>query len=180
MRLLVWIFNYPATCYPAFFSRRSWTPGLCIQSGGSEMPEKRYTKVEEEILQILDKMDLDGDPAPRPPLRIVRQQPHKPRFVGLKRVLRQPWIPLAVSGTLAFLAVMFSGNSHTAAVLLSIASILAFFSPLVLRRSPGGTSPPSAYGTKLWRGRDISLEPPRQSSSTNRARNWIDRHRRGH
>lgn len=144
------------------------------------MPEKRYTKVEEEILQILDKMEVENDPPPRPPLRIVRRTEHHRTSRRVRSIASRDWIPLALSGALAFAALMFSNQSHTAALILSIASMLAFFSPLVLRRGGKGSSPPEPYGAKLWRGRDISLEPPRSESVSDRARDWFERHRRGH
>ena len=142
------------------------------------MPEKRYTRVEEEILQILDKMEVVDERPAKPPLRIVRSPTRGPRFARLRRFLHIGWLSLAVTALFAFLALMFQ-DSHLLATTLAVCSILAFLSPIVLRRPGSKGAAPPQYGTKLWRGRDISLDPPSQDSAVDRARGWFDRRRGG-
>ena len=144
------------------------------------MPEKRYTKVEEEILQILDKMEVIDERPARAPLSVVRAPVRKSRFVRVRGALDVPWLSLAVTAAFAFLAVVLAEeNSHLAATTLAVLSILAFLSPVVIRRRGSPRSLPSEQGTKLWRGRDISLDPSRQESPADRARRWLDRRRDG-
>jgi hypothetical protein len=142
------------------------------------MPEKRYTRVEEEILQILDKMEVVDERPAKPPLRLVRSQKRGARFTRLRRFLHAGWISLALTALFAFLAVVFQ-ESHLLATSLAVCSILAFLSPIVLRRPGNKNTMPPQYGTKLWRGRDISLDPPRQDSAVDRARGWFDRRKGG-
>jgi hypothetical protein len=143
------------------------------------MPEKRYTKVEEEILQILDKMEVIDERPARPPLRVVRSPGRKPRFERLRRVAYAPWLSLALTGLFAFLAIMLKDESHLAATILASCSILAFLSPIVIRRPGSSSAAPQQYGTKLWRGRDISLDEPHSDPPPGRTRRWFDRHRGG-
>lgn len=144
------------------------------------MPEKRYTKVEEEILQILDKMEVVDERPAQSPLRAVPSPPRrKPRSHRMRSFLHAPWTSLALTAAFAFAALLARDTSHLLATALASLSIIAFFAPIVLRRqtvSPGGV--PQHFGTKQWRGRDISFDPPHRTSLAERARIWLDNQRR--
>ncbi len=120
------------------------------------MAKKRYTKVEEEIIQILDAKDRE--PAWR---RVTRRRwrlrlPHfrfsMPRRVGSASGLT--WL-VATFG-IALAAILVSGWSHLLAIILAIVCILVFLSPLVMSRKDTGLHRPS----QEWRGRPMNLPPP--------------------
>jgi Flp pilus assembly protein TadB len=119
------------------------------------MAKKRYTKVEEEIIQILDAKDRE--PAWRR-MRHRRWRPRLPRFkFSAPRRLRAAsgltWL-IATFG-IALAAILVSGYSHFLAVVLAIVCILVFLSPMVLSRRDTGLHRPA----QEWRGRDINLPP---------------------
>jgi hypothetical protein len=126
------------------------------------MSKKRYSKVEEEILEILDRAEQQT------PKR--RYRPERPKFSRRMSsgVLRK--IPFGVAWLLgvfglALAAILVSGWSSTLATLLAIASILVLFSPIVL----GFRRPAQQTGPKEWRGRVINL-PPRQEGVVGKIR----------
>ena len=147
------------------------------------MPDKRYTKVEEEIIQILDRLEKEEPSPTRPNLRLVHSRPVKQRnrFLGHRKpslTVLPAWTNLAVAFGLAFAAVLLRETSHLLAVMVAIASVVAFDSPLFLNRAPGrgmsqapGGGPP---GTKTWRGRDITFGPTGGPTAADRARRWLD------
>jgi hypothetical protein len=148
------------------------------------MPEKRYTKVEEEIIQILDRLEHE-EPAPmRPNLRLVSSRPkQRPRRrISLPRLpsrsSRPAWTWLVLSFALALAAYLLRDTAQTVTVLLAIASIIAFSWPLIARLRAGSptSGPPS---TKTWRGKDITFGPPPDESAAKRARRWLDERRGG-
>jgi len=145
------------------------------------MPDKRYTKVEEEIIQILDRLESE-EPAPtRPQLRIVSSHPSRARRFTPPRVrlsTRPAWFWLACSFGLAAAAYFSRDISSTLALLLAIASICAFFAPLFTR---GGAAaiPTGPTTTKTWRGKDITFGPPQREGAASRTRRWLDDRRRG-
>lgn len=119
------------------------------------MAKKRYTRVEEEILQILNEADREPRwqrvstwlarrrrPGPRAPRRTFRVE-------GI--------VPFVVSFALALGAIFLAGWSHSLAAALAILSIIVFLSPFVIRRGPTALSP----SVHRWRGRDIELPPVR-------------------
>jgi hypothetical protein len=138
------------------------------------MSKKRYSKVEEEILEILDR--AEKEPAPR---RFRPSRPKLPRTLSatLGSLRRIPfgvaWL-IGIFG-LALAAILISDWSRTLASLLAIAAILVLFSPLVLGFRGASQRP----GPKEWRGRVIDL-PPRQDGLVGRLRYklWEVRHRR--
>jgi hypothetical protein len=67
---------------------------------------------------------------------------------------------LAAAFLLALLAVLVSDWSRTLAMLLAIASLLSFFTPVVRQFVRGNSWAPSS--ARRWRGRDIDLPPPRR------------------
>lgn len=144
------------------------------------MPDKRYTKVEEEIIQILDRMD-DGPtprprPRPRPNLRLVKQPAARRRWNAGELLRRSPLLFLIGSLALALLALSLRGTSSTLATALAIGAFLSFFAPLLLaRRHSAGSSPIEG---KMWRGRDIVVTPPPGESPLERARAWWELRRR--
>ncbi|HET9014683.1 MAG TPA: hypothetical protein VFN57_03760 [Thermomicrobiaceae bacterium] len=121
------------------------------------MAKKRYTRVEEEILQILN--EADHEPAWRRARSWLsrggrrRRRPPTPR-----RTLRiEALVPFVLSFALALAAIFVAGSSHTVAGVLAIASILVFLSPFVSRRGQSAMTP----SVHRWRGRDIELPPSR-------------------
>lgn len=141
------------------------------------MPEKRYTKVEEEVIQILDKMELVDERPARPPLRVVKPSRGQTIRARLRSFRGMVWASLAVTAVFTFLAVVLADRSHLLATVFAILAILAFLSPIVLRRPSGQGTAPTQFGTKEWRGRDISFAPPPQDSVTDRARRWWNQRR---
>ncbi|HEX5163909.1 MAG TPA: hypothetical protein VFV93_00830 [Thermomicrobiales bacterium] len=155
------------------------------------MPEKRYTKVEEEVIQILDRLESEKPSGSRPNLRLVesprsRKQPSrwksiKPSFNLSRVVAGRPWIWIAASIGLAFVALLVRDTSENLALALALASIVAFFAPIfVNRRGSGSYGSSSSPGeVKQWRGRDISFDPPDGPSPAERLSRWFQDRRRG-
>jgi hypothetical protein len=150
------------------------------------MTDKRYSKFEEEIIQILDQMDRESPPAPpanlvtfRPRTKPSQRQIYTDRLKAsgaspLTRVRRYSsgsWVGVGVVAALfAWQLSRFSGALAMVAVVLSI---LAFVAALYTRRGGGAIGlPPSAPTTKRWRGRDIDFDSSRRSSVADRTRNW--------
>ncbi|HEX3724011.1 MAG TPA: hypothetical protein VHV31_14575 [Nitrolancea sp.] len=138
------------------------------------MAKKRYTKLEEEIIQILDAKDRE------PAWRRVNLRRVRP---GLPR--RRPTLPgnvgkaggviwLGATFGLAILAIMAANWSHLLALFVSLACILVFLSPMVFARRSG----PMYRPAQQWRGRDIEFPPPRDGISGEiRYRMWRFRNR---
>lgn len=93
------------------------------------MPDKRYTKVEEEVIQILDRLESEKPSPTRPNLRLVepvRQRKRKinrPSFkpsLRLSRLSRltagKPWIWIASAIGLAFVAILVRDTSDRKSV----------------------------------------------------------------
>lgn len=141
------------------------------------MPDKKYTKVEEEIIQILDRMENEP-PKTRPPhLRLVhssRSAPRRRRLSMPSLPALSPGITLALVFGFAFVALMTSGLIQIIATILS----LGCFVLLLARRGRPGGSGSSIQGSKTWRGRDISLSPDNGEPIGDRLRDWIRRVRR--
>lgn len=135
------------------------------------MPKKRYTRAEEEILQILDKVDREPAWRRLRPRRGPRRRPPGP---PRPRWAAPDWIWIGVSFGLALVAILARDLSATLATLLAIASILAFFAPIVLQRRAPGPPP-----IQRWRGKDIDL-PPRRAGLLGEVRYqlWRLRNRR--
>ena len=138
------------------------------------MAKKRYTKLEEEIIQILDAKDRE--PAWRrfslrrfrP--RLPRGRPSLPGRVGKGNGL----IWLGATFGLALLAIMAASWSHLLALILALACILLFLSPIVVSRR----SDPIYRSAQQWRGRDIKFPPPRDGITGKiRYRVWQYRNR---
>lgn len=150
------------------------------------MSDKRYSKVEEEIIQILDQMDRE--PPPAPPTNLVPFRPRpKPasRRINTDRLKSMATNPLArvrrysagswvgVGVVVALLAWQLSRFSGTLATIAMVVSVLAFLAALYTRRGGGAVGiPPAASTTKRWRGRDIDFDNSRRSSVADRTRNW--------
>jgi hypothetical protein len=153
------------------------------------MPEKRYTKVEEEVIQILDRLESEKPSPSRPNLRLV-DGGRSGKRAGRRRSLRpslnvsrftsgRPWIWIASAIGLAFLAILVRDRSENLALVLALASIVAFFAPIfVNRRGGGGDSGGPGGDVKQWRGRDVSFQPPSGPSPADRLSRWF-RDRRG-
>ncbi|MCS7051936.1 MAG: hypothetical protein NZL87_09995 [Thermomicrobium sp.] len=124
--------------------------------------ERRSSRLEEQILEILEK--AEREPRWRRWLRRLRRPrwPRSPRLTSFLRIsLPESTVLLAGAFLLALLAVLVRDWSRTLAVLLAIASLLSFFTPIVrqLVRGPTGWRPDQP---RRWRGRDIDLPPPRR------------------
>jgi hypothetical protein len=142
------------------------------------MAKKRYTKLEEEIIQILNEKERGPDWRSR--LRLVRRPRLGPRAAPRPRTgsfkLDMAGIGwFAGSFALALLAIIAAGYSHLLAGLLAISCILFFLSPVVFNRRTG----PPRRTAQRWRGRDIELPPSRAGVLGDlRYRLWQYRHRR--
>lgn len=151
------------------------------------MTDKRYSKVEEEIIQILDQMEEEPQQDPPPNLVPFRQRPRprplsverlRPRDFQLLRWVRRysagSWVGVGIIGAIvAWQLGRFSGTLGMIAVALSIA---AFLAALYTRQkgSAAGVLPASAT-TKRWRGRDIDLSHPRSLGGSQREKWWRSR-----
>lgn len=141
------------------------------------MPGKKYSKVEEEIIQILDRMDND-DSQPRPShLQLVhsaRSTPLRRRFALHGIPKPSPAITLVLVFVLAIVALMTSGLLQIAAMALSLACFVLLVAGR--RRMTGGAT--TIEGSKTWRGRDIPMVPDSGGSIGDRFRDWVRRVRR--
>lgn len=152
------------------------------------MPEKRYTKVEEEVIQILDRLESEKPAPSRPNLRLVepggprkapkRRRSFKPSLNLAHLSTGRPWIWIVGAIGLAFAAVIARDTSQNLAFALALASIVAFFAPIFLTRRGGSAGSPGGE-IKQWRGRDISNAPQDGPSSAERLSRWLQDRRRG-
>lgn len=128
------------------------------------MAKKRYTKLEEEIIQILD--EKDHEPAWRK-VSLRRFRPRLPR--GRPRLPSSNDQPGKASGLiwlgasfgLALAAIIVAGYSHTLALVLALVCVIVFLSPIVLSRR----TDPIYRSSRQWRGRDLDFPPPRDGLS---------------
>jgi len=140
--------------------------------------ERRPSRLEEQILEILEK--AEREPLWRRFLRRLRHPLHRPlrprrRWPELR--LPQGTALLAAAFVLALLAVVVRDWSRTLALLLAIASLSAFFAPVVQQLVRGSSWTPDQ--PRRWRGRDIDLPPPRRGlTGWIRYQWWRFRHRR--
>jgi hypothetical protein len=147
------------------------------------MSDKRYTKVEEEVIEILDRLEHEA-PAPiRPNLRLVSSKPRKRRpWDDLRsrlraRLPRVSGIWIAVAVVIGLFVLMLADIELPGGVaLLLIFAIIGFFIWGMLR---GGTRPSGGTfgspGTKTWRGRDITFGPEPGSAPAERIARWFRR-----
>lgn len=154
------------------------------------MTDKRYSKIEEEIIQILDQME--EEPRSEQPANLVqfrprqkpkRQLPKAPQLknVGvLQRVRRYSagsWVGVGIVA--ALVAWQLSRFVSFLALIAMVVSICAFMAALYTRQAGSVAGIPSSSATtKRWRGQDIDLTPRRSTGSTLRNRKWSDRFRR--
>lgn len=156
------------------------------------MTDKRYSKVEEEIIQILDQMD--DDPKPEQPANLVqfRPRPRPKREVPGKSQIRQvqqagilqrvrrysagSWVGVGIVA--AIMAWQLSRFVNALALIAMVISIGAFMAALYTRKSGSVAGIPSSSSTtKRWRGRDIDLSQPRSTGGSLRKPNWRGRFR---
>lgn len=147
--------------------------------------DKRYTKVEEEVIEILDRLEHEAPAPARPNLRLVSSRPAKRRRVGrLPSTVRLPripglWVAIAVIVGL-FVLTMTNIQLPGGVAMLLIVAIIGFFIWGMLRGGgarSNGTGGFGAPGTKTWRGRDITLGPPPGASPADRVAGWFRRSR---
>ena len=140
------------------------------------MPDKRYSKLEEEIIQILDKFEDERPHRPRPNLRLVKQPTPRKRWDPFALLRKYPFAYILLSFAFALAALSLRDTSATLAAALAIVATLVFFAPLALaRRSPTGSA---SIDGKQWRGRDIVFTSSDGASPLDRARRWMERYRR--
>jgi hypothetical protein len=155
------------------------------------MPDKRYTKVEEEVIQILDRLESEKPSPSRPNLRLVEsggpakrpkvQRSFKPSLRLSRFTSGKPWIWIVAAIGLAFVAILVRDASENLALALALASIVAFFAPIFVGRRGSGADGAGGPGgeVKQWRGRDISFDPPGGPSPAERLSRWVQDRRRG-
>lgn len=153
------------------------------------MSDKRYSKVEEEIIQILDQMDQDTQPDPPANLVPFRPRPKTRRFTPARVIPRDTQILgrirrysagswLGVGIVAALLAWQLSRLSPILGMIAMVASIAAFLAALYTRRAGSVAGIPSASSTtKRWRGRDIDMSGNRQHTWQSRDGWWRGRFR---
>jgi|ThiBio_1000_plan_1041568.scaffolds.fasta_scaffold10189_2 Flp pilus assembly protein TadB len=128
------------------------------------MAKKRYTKLEEEIIQILDAKEQE--PAWRKVSlrrfrpRLPRRQPRRPGLDD-RPGKANGLIWLGATFGLALIAIMVASYSHALALVLALICILVFLSPIVLSRR----TDPIYRSSRQWRGRDLDFPPPRDGLS---------------
>lgn len=148
------------------------------------MSDKRYSKVEEEIIQILNQMD--DEPKKEPPSNVVqfrsrprtkRELPGKERIQRLnilqraRRYSAGSWVGVGIVA--AIVAWQLGRFVPVLGMLGLVASVCAFLAALYTWRAGSVPGIPQAPGgTKRWRGRDIDLSPQRSSPKSLRARKW--------
>lgn len=153
------------------------------------MSDKRYSKVEEEIIQILNQMD--DEPAREPPSNVVqfrsrpkpkRELPGKPQLQSssvLQRARKYSagsWVGVGIVA--AIVAWQLARFVPALGLFGMVVSLGAFLAALFVWRAgsvPG--IPQASGGTKRWRGRDIDLTPQKPPSSGPRSRKWGNRFR---
>jgi hypothetical protein len=141
-------------------------------------PNKPYTKVEREVLEILDQMEQQ--PAKDRPNNVVdfraRQRKRSWRWPSLRRPqislrLLTPLRMLLLTVVLAVAAFIVRDFSSTLALILAIGSITSLLSLFFIGGSSGsgpGNGPPRSPQTKRWRGQDIEMKPSKGDSSDKR------------
>lgn len=142
------------------------------------MPDKRYTKVEEEIIQILDRMDDGKLERPHPHLRLVKA-PKPRRRLSLGKLARgMPLAFIVGSFVFALLAIYVRDSSSSLATLFAIVAAATFLAPIVIGRGASTSGGPSSIEGKMWRGRDITFSSSSSESPIDRARRWMETRRR--
>jgi hypothetical protein len=145
------------------------------------MTDKRYSKIEEEIIEILDQMD--DVPAPEQPSNLVqfrprskpkRPSPPRPQLpnTGLLEKVRRyssgSWVGVGIVA--AILAWQLGRFLPILGVVGMFLAIGAFLAALYTRQSGSVSGIPSTSSTsKRWRGRDIDLPP---AGSRQRKTRW--------
>lgn len=153
------------------------------------MSDKRYSKVEEEIIQILNQMD--DEPAKAPPSNVVqfRKRPKPKRELPVKATVQNigilqrarsysagSWVGVGIVA--AIVAWQIGRFVPVLGMIGFVASIGAFLLALYTWRAGSVAGIPQApAGTKRWRGRDIDLSPQRSAPKSLRARKWGSRFR---
>lgn len=148
------------------------------------MTDKRYSKVEEEIIQILNQMEdepqqekpsnvVNFRPRPKPKREI--QMPQQVKNAGILQRVRKysagSWVGVGIVA--ALVAWQLGRFVPLLGMIGMIATIGAFLAALYTWRVGSVPGVPSAPGgTKRWRGRDIDLSPPRSSPGNLRNRKW--------
>jgi len=138
------------------------------------MTDKRYSKIEEEIIEILDQME--DIPAPEQPTNLVQfrprprpkpKQPTPPRpklpDTGLLQKVRRyssgSWVGVGIVA--AIVAWQLGRFLPLLGMIGLIVAVGAFMAAFYTRQKGSVAGIPSTSSTsKRWRGRDIDLPPP--------------------
>ncbi len=146
--------------------------------------DDRYSKVEREIIEILDEMGDDDESRPDNivDFRSARSKSSfsmpKPRLriPGFRQLLT-PGKLLAFALIFALLALFGRNASTLLAGVFAVLSVLCFASLLFVRSGPS-TSSIGGTQTKRWRGRDIEFGPSHDQQSTNAISRWWNSRKR--
>jgi hypothetical protein len=136
----------------------------------SESPRNGSTRLEREILEILERTDTTATPVDDLQAAVRRRSASaRGRMRQVSKPALSPDI-LRLGGALLFAvgAAAVSELSRLLATLLAIASLILFFS-LWARMGPS-----SAGGPQRWRGQDLR-DPPRPPIDIDRLRTWRPR-----
>jgi hypothetical protein len=129
------------------------------------MKNKRNSRIEREINEILERKDLGelGNPVDELPQRRYKPTRRKLQFTEAQSLLRRiPQGILWLAGVFGFalLAILVADWSRNLAFIFAFLSILVVFSPLYFWSRPSPVGPPQ----KEWRGRVVQM-PPRQEGT---------------
>ncbi len=127
--------------------------------------EGKYSKVEREILEILDDLDSQSPPERRSNVVEFRKPRRKmPRFrrpdLSDLRYALSPAKLLIIMFASIFGAIFLQSVPFLSPILIIVA-IAAFGGIFFAKSRPASGSLPGKPGTKRWRGRDIDLSKRR-------------------
>jgi hypothetical protein len=136
-------------------------------------PGERSTRVEREILEILERADADKTPVTSFQEAVRRKQAEARAQVSRNATptwslpsTSSPLVRIAAAVLFAIAAAMLADVSRLIAVVLAIASAVAFFSLWVPSRPSGiGDSP-------RWRGQQLDDDEPRFGFGSGRTPPW--------
>ncbi len=136
--------------------------------------DERYSRVEREILEILDGMETNEE-ATRPAKVVDFRRSKRKKMSQISLPSPKPLAPrsffsvtparlLIATVGLALAAIFVQDYSGTLATIFVLAAIASFLAMFFVRSGPRG-SVSSSTQTKRWRGRDIDLGSPPTSRS---------------
>lgn len=154
--------------------------------------DDRYSRMEREVIDILDEFEEKPRPRRRKPGKILDFQ--KPRKSFLDRIKSQlptrrpavssnlvtPLRLLILSVAAAIGAVFVDQYSETLSLILIIVAVCSFFALLFVRGNggSGGAGNLKTPQTKRWRGKDITLKPNSRRQESSGWRRFLPGNRR--